>query len=75
MLRFEGQHDEKERRKREREREWHSLIEELNLLQNKLVTLTQRKIHGQDSIEERLLFIRVCPSHSPELPLTIFSVL
>ena len=72
MSRFEGQHDERERLKRQRERDWHSLMEELNLLQQKLATLSQRKIHGQDSVEERLVLVRVCLSCSPGFSLVIY---
>lgn len=59
MLRFENENEEKERRKRQREREWHLFMDELTLLQEKLNTFKQRKINGQDSIEEQLHFIRV----------------
>ena len=59
MLRFENESEEKERRKRQREREWHLFMDEISLLQEKLNTFKQRKINGQDSIEEQLHFIRV----------------
>jgi hypothetical protein len=59
MNKFEIQNEERERRKRQREQEWHLFIDEINLLQEKLNTLKQRKTNIHDSIEEQLHFIKV----------------
>jgi hypothetical protein len=59
MVKFETQNEERERRKRQREREWHLFMDEINLLQEKLNTLKQRKANSHDSIEEQLYFIQV----------------
>ncbi len=59
MIKFETQNEERERRKRQREREWHLFMDEINLLQEKLNTLKQRKTNIHDSIEEQLYFIKV----------------
>lgn len=59
MNKFETQNEERERRKRQREQEWHLFIDEINLLQDKLNKLKQRKTNIHDSIEEQLHFIKV----------------
>jgi len=59
MIKFETQNEERERRKRQREREWHLFMDEINLLQEKLNKLKQRKTNIHDSIEEQLYFIKV----------------
>ncbi|CAF3964495.1 unnamed protein product, partial [Rotaria sordida] len=58
MIKFETQNEERERRKRQYEREWPLFMDEINLLQDKLNTLKQRKGNIYDSIEEQLHFIR-----------------
>lgn len=51
--------EERERRRRQFERDWHLYIEEINLLQEKLNKLKERKGNFYESIEEQLNFIRV----------------
>ncbi len=59
MIKFETQNEERERRKRQREREWNLFMDEINLLQDKLNTLKQRKTNSYDTIEEQLNLIQV----------------
>jgi len=59
MNKFELESIEREKRRRQHEREWHLLHDELNLLQEKLNSLKQRKYNVNYSIEEQLQFIQV----------------